>query len=47
MQASLALPSTGGAVRAKFQRVAYFAGDGILLRARVDLDRERAPPGEF
>ena len=40
MQASLALPSTGGAVRAEFQRVAHFAGDGVLLRARVDFDRE-------
>ena len=44
MQASLARPSIGGAVRRELQRVAEFAGDGVLLGAGMDLDRKKSLP---
>src|ERR1017187_2007042 len=37
----------GGGCEGEFQRVAYFTGDGILLRARVDLDRESGTGGRI
>jgi hypothetical protein len=43
MQASLALPSTGGTVRDSFSADPHLAGDGVLLGAGVNFDCEGRP----
>ena len=47
MQASLARPSTGAAVSDELERIAEFAGDGILLGPGMDFDREGHAEGCF